>query len=451
MLRTYQSEDVEYLKPHDRVAILSEQRTGKTPISLTLAREWGFEKCVIVTTSSTLFQWKAECEKWLGETPMVVYGNVKQKQNLLDKPGKIIIISYSTIKRPEYMEYFLYKYARPDILILDECHHMRNTKTETYKQLIKLSKRAHKLILMTGTPCYNKQTDIYPILQMLYPMEFTSLYKFYHKHCTPKQVYTPRGIVTQFDDISPESLPYIQSIINERAVNRKRKEVMQWLPKIEVELLKLPPTQNQLKYLEQLKKTFRTDKGEVECPSVVSRLIRYRQICLDPKLLELKGESPKVQFILSFIEENPRTPVLIFSNFTSFLKKLYAEIKSPKALISGDTSPEYRAELVEDYQAGKYNVLLLNTIAAKEGLTLDRAEVEIFTDYFPPIGAVEQAEARFIATTPTRAEIPKRIIRLVIEGTYDENIIALLEKRADETEVINNFKEVMNGKSDIPV
>ena len=121
------------------------------------------------------------------------------------------------------------------------------------------------------------------------------------------------------------------------------------------------------------------------------------------------------------------------------------------AMIVGNVSPERRDKFKNDFQAGKFNIFLINTASGQEGLTLDRAEAIIFTDAYPPVGSIEQAEDRFIATTEEKANKPHAIYYLVMKNSYDETIKHALEKRKTEAEVINDFKAQLersqNGKS----
>ena len=48
--------------------------------------------------------------------------------------------------------------------------------------------------------------------------------------------------------------------------------------------------------------------------------------------------------------------------------------------ISGDTPSHTRQEIVDDFQAGNIGVLICNTVAAKEGITLTRADTVLFLE-----------------------------------------------------------------------
>ena len=112
----------------------------------------------------------------------------------------------------------------------------------------------------------------------------------------------------------------------------------------------------------------------------------------------------------------------------------------------GNTSVTERNTLKQAFQEKKFRVLLLNIDVGKESLTLDTAETIIFTDKYPPIGDIEQAEDRFIASTIEKANKAHKIYELMMKNTYDEQIYALLEKRKSETDLLNDYKKYLNER-----
>jgi SNF2 family DNA or RNA helicase len=166
--------------------------------------------------------------------------------------------------------------------------------------------------------------------------------------------------------------------------------------------------------------------------------MKIRQILLHPKVVGLKGKSPKVEWIKQYLNDYPDKKVLIFSNFTEWLKVLGEELDC-KNFIIGETTKARREELKKDFQSGKIRLLLINIKAGKEGITLDTADVAIFTDKYPPIGDIQQAEDRFVATTKDKLNTGHTIIDLVMADSYEVNILRLLENNASEVDIINNY------------
>ena len=232
----------------------------------------------------------------------------------------------------------------------------------------------------------------------------------------------------------------MEQVLPRIATQRKRTDVMPWLPiKDEPVTVRLPLTPSQQKALDELAATWET--GEVITMGVLDRLIRYRQICLDPGLLSLKGSSPKSEWILQYLEDYPERPILVFSKFTSYLLRLSKLIKEKHGVYVGATPLKERAQYVKDFQIGKLRILLIQVDAGKESLTLDKAEACIFCDRFPPIGDLLQAEDRFVATTPDKANKLSLVYYLVMKDSYDEDVNKLITARANEVDVINNFNK----------
>lgn len=456
-LRPYQEEDVKFLIKHPCTGCFNEQRTGKTPTALMCikARNLQNSKILIVTTTSALYQWQNEYERWLERPCVVCDGTPAHKKKIIDNWKNGLVISLGSLKetssRSGYLAFLLA--AQPDMVILDEAHHIRNPKTWAAKSAFKLCKIPIRMAL-TGTPAYGEAKDIFSILKFLFPQKFTSAYKFYQEYFKPEQLYIyvggMRRVITEYKTFLPGKEKALQDFMKEYCTQRKRKDVMQWLPEKDKEIVKLPATKEQERYLKELKETYETE--DVITQGILDRLVRYRQICLDPELLGLKSKSPKTEWILNYIKENPDTPLLIFSNFTQYLTKLFETLKKEKiklAMIIGDVPPAKRRQYQTDFQDGKFNVFLINTMSGKEALTLDRAEAIIFADLYPPIGAIEQAEDRFVAISEERANKPHTIYNLAIRDSFDENILKLLEARKTETEVINNFKAQLTERSSL--
>lgn len=452
-LRPYQIEDVEFLIQHDATACFNEQRTGKTPTALATIVKRGLinERVLIITTNSAIFQWCEEWTTWLHSPCPPCVGTTKKKKQIINEWTNGLVVSIDSFKstaRSEGLVNELLK-LKPKLVILDEAHKIKNPTSAAAKAVFKTKSVPYRLAL-TGTPAPGKAHDIYSILHWLYPDLYTSKYKFMNEYFIPipQQIFV-KGRLQQFTeylDFKPEAKIRLQSFLSQIATQRKRKDVMPWLPDKDYQQIKIPATTQQKRYLEELFTKFHTEDLLVK--GVLDRLIRYRQICLDPGLLGLPGTSPKTEYIMDYLSDNPETPVLIFSAFTEYLFRLFDEIKGKYGvgMIVGEVSPQGREMYRKDFQDGKYNVLLINIAAGKEALTLDRAETIIFTDKYPPIGDILQAEDRFVATTESKADKPHTIIELMITDSFDEDIYTMLSDRKVETDIINNFKKQLQMK-----
>ena len=462
-LRTYQKSDAEFLASLPCSACFNEQRTGKTPTALETVRIRGLRdaRVLIITTASSIYQWKDEYEKWLGKPCEICIGTPTKKKQAISKWTHGLVISLDSFKETKARDGLIGPILSmdPKMVILDEAHKIKNPKSANAQAVFKTRNIPYRLAL-TGTPAQGKPYDVYSILRFLFPGDYGSYWKFIDKYfiIEDRTVYNggyPRTF-KYYENFRPGMAEELQNVLKTFSTQRKRKDVMPWLPDKFYQKVRLEPTREQKKYLKDLEDTYRT--GDIITTGTLDRLVRYRQICLDPGLLELNGKSPKTDFIINYLHDHPDEQVIVFSKFTSYLVRLSEQLDTTWAMLVGATSTKQRGKYIKDFQAGKFKVFLINIDAGKEALTLDAAETTIFTDKYPPIGSIEQAEDRFIASTEKKAHKAHKIIELMISDTFDEQLYKLLEQRKSETDIINNYNAYIterrkpNGrKSTIPI
>lgn len=447
-LRPYQINDIKLLINRKSSANFSEPRTGKTPTAVRLFKAKQLNKILIVAPAVALFQWKHEFIKWFNAPAEVLSPSLttNKKLDILSKWGteiKAIIISYDSLKLVERngkqtgLLSNIIKHKDIDGIIVDEAHRIRNRRSLQAKAIFALSKIPNKHVL-TGTPAHGKLEDLYSVLHFLYPTVFTGYWRFiYYYFDTAER--TNRSTQNEYIEIiGLKNEIELPQFIDRIAVQHKRKDVMTWLPDKDYQEVKLPLTPLQTKYLKELEEDFETEHIIVE--NVLTQLIRARQIANAPELLDLKGHSPKLEWLKNYIEDNPDTPTIIFTNFTKFIDLIVQNTGITNTIV-GATASHRREELRNAFQDGKINTLIINTQAGKEALTLDRAQVAIFLDIYPPYGDIDQAENRFTATTQALKDKPHTIIQVMMENSYDEQLFSLVRARASETDIINSYKK----------
>jgi SNF2 family DNA or RNA helicase len=455
-LRPYQKNDVLKLAKLKCSACLNEQRTGKTPTALMIMHVQDRKRILIVCPSVASYNWKESFEEWLGRPCIVLDGTPTQREEKLKQWTDGLVITYDTLKLVNRVDKETGKGYKTgelknilkydiDAIIVDEFHRARNRKTLTTKALFKLIPKIPYRIALTGTPAYAKNEDIWTMLHFLYPEKFPDYWEFIDEYFNISMKWTPKGMARNIKTMKPEKEKKLQLFLNKMATQRKQHDpdVMPWLPNKPTPIkIKLPATKGQEKHLQNLMDYFETDN--IICKQPIDRLIRYRQICQDPRLLGLKGGSAKTDWVNQYYKDYPERPTIFFSTFTSYLNILSKECPLKHSLITGETSNKERKEIERQFQNGEINTLFVNIKAGKECLTLDRAEAMVFLDKYPPIGDILQASERFTATRKDRKDIPKTIYELMIKDTFDEQIYYALEENKTATDVLNSFMDYIN-------
>lgn len=443
-LRPYQRVDVEYLKEVESAGVFNEQRTGKTPTMIVTMKELGTRRNLVVAPASLGLNWEREFGIWgAGIKVFRVTGTPKKRQEIYDHYHKcvqsgtpsVIIVSKDTLKGAD-LKWF--KARHFDTVVVDEGHFLRKHHTAQSEAIHALD--ARRRYVLTGTPTVKNGTDIYGILSWLFPGQYTSYWAFVRRYF---EVYQDNYGGTMIGSYNPQREKELQELIGFSSVQRKRKDVMAWLPPKTFIPIKVEMDKKQKKLYDQMELTFTAIDEEtgdmVDTPTVLAQLTRLRQLCLDPALLGFDAPSAKTDAIMEWLEDNPGQPVVIMSMFTSYLNRLKGIMQQKGisvGLLTGEMSNEAKGTAAQDFQTGKYQVLLCNIISAGVGFTLDRADTIIFTDKAWNPSDQRQAEDRIIPIDQSRLH-PVNVVTFPIADTVDEKIEGILNYKENLTEVIN--------------
>lgn len=441
-LRAYQNEDVLKMLSNDCIGNFSEQRTGKTPTTCASLAQRGLKHVLIICPASLCYVWKEAWKTWTGGDAYVM----KSTKDKLDIDYETaLIVNYEKFRGTAKSDAVCTQCVewKPEAVVVDEAHRMKDRKSLT-------SVRLHRMltvpvrIALTGTPATNKPWDVWSVLNWLFPKEYSSYWRFVNEYFDEEIIWVAGQPHRQPAKFKPGMDRILQKRLDMKCIQHKRAEVMKWLPKEEEPTrVILPATKQQLDIIDQLMTYF--EYKDIVTKTVLDNLIRVRQVCATPEILGIKGKSPKLEWLQQYLKDYPEKQVLVFSNSKKFLKYIGQHIKQSHYVICGDVVPKARIEIVNKFQRGEVKVLLCQTQACKEGLTLDTADVSIFMDVYPPSADYLQAKDRMVATTKDRVK-PKELIHVMLDGTYDVQTYSLVQKNVDETAIINDYKQHLEAR-----
>ena len=441
-LREYQKEDVAKMLQMDCIGNFSEQRTGKTPTTCASLAQRGIKHVLIVCPASLMYVWKDAWETWTGNNAYVMKST---GDSLVIPYDTALIVNFEKLRGTKSNSTVAERilHWKPEAVVVDEAHRMKDRKSLTALRL-NYFKKVPIRIALTGTPATNRPWDVWSILNWLFPDEYKSYWQFVNEYFEEEVIWvagTPHRQPARFKRGMEQIL---QKKLDAKCVQHKRKDVMAWLPaEEEPTRVMLPPNPEQLKAIDNLINYF--EYKNIITQTVLDNLIRVRQICAAPEILGLKAKSPKIEWLQQYLKDYPEKQVLVFSNSKKFLRLISDKLTEAHDMICGDISPKMRQMIVQDFQNGKFNVLLCQTQACKEGLTLDAADVSIFLDVYPPSADYLQAKDRMIATSPERVK-PKELIHVMMKDTYDVQTYNLVKRNADETAIINDYKNYITER-----
>ncbi|MCA1779860.1 MAG: DEAD/DEAH box helicase [Xanthomonadaceae bacterium] len=315
-------------------------------------------------------------------------------------------------------------------LILDEAQQIKNPDAQA-AQVVRALVANHRLCL-TGTPMENHLGELWAQFDFLMPGFLGDRETFNRNYRTPVEKHG--------DD---ERLVSLKQRIAPFLLRRTKDRVAAELPP-KTELLRSTEISGkQAQLYESIRLTMEkkvrdaiSTKGLARSHIVVlEALLKLRQVCCDPRLLPATtagvqgAPSAKMELLLDLLpgllEDGRR--VLLFSQFTTMLGLIERELDAlgiEYAKLTGQTRK--RDEAIGRFRGGEVNLFLISLKAGGVGLNLVEADTVIHYDPWWNPAVEHQATDRAHRIGQSK---PVFIYKLVTEGTVEEKILALQQRK----------------------
>ena len=465
---THQIEGINYGLSHDRWLLGDEMGLGKTKQVIDLGvikkLQKGYKHCLIICGVNGLkWNWQHEVDTHSNESAWIlgmrkntkgktVIGSSEDKlHDIQNLPKDYFIITnieslrykvwtgeYKTVKGRKVKEY---DYPITDALVkaisqgeismiaFDEAHKCKNSESDQGSQLLRLETECK--IAMTGTPLMNNPLDLYTIFNWL-GYEKHSLYSF-------KKHYCNFGGYGGYEVVGYKNMDEIREKLDSIMLRRKKEEVLDLPEKTYIdEYVDMTPKQKQIYDEVTAEITMNIDQIKM-ASNPLTELIRMRQATGYTGILSSKiQESAKLDRMEEIVEEaiiNGKQ-IVIFSNWTQMTTPIFQRLLNKGisvGCITGQTKDADRQIISDDFQNGRYQVLLGTTSAMGTGLTLTAGTVEIFMDEPWNKANKVQAEDRCHRIGQTNN---LTIYTLLCKGTIDERIHELVENKGAMADAI---------------
>ena len=402
-------------------------KTVQTLAHLQSEKEQGrlLKASLIVAPTSLVWNWFDEAKRFTPELRVLVFhGSDRHMDNFDDYD--LVISTYGLIQRDKarFLDYHFY------YLILDEAQSIKNARTKT-TQIAQQLRGDHRLCL-TGTPLENHLGELWSLFHFLMPGLLGDTRQFRQFFRIPIE-----------KNADPEKRALLVRRITPFMLRRTKNEVARELPeKTEmIRMLELSGAQRDLyegirMSMEKKVREAIANQGFGKSHIVLlDALLKLRQVCCDPRLLSLPeasmayGSSIKLTSLMelldNLIEEGRH--VLVFSQFTSMLKLIEAELISRNyAYLQLTGQTKNRQAVVSDFQEGKAPIFLISLKAGGTGLNLTRADTVIHYDPWWNPAVEDQATDR---SHRIGQENPVFVYKLITSGSVEEVILGMQAKK----------------------
>jgi SNF2 family DNA or RNA helicase len=432
--------------------ITADMGTGKTILSLLATEMKGLEwsKVFVIVPNSLKLNWRNEIEKFTN-SKWYVLDNIFKKNKYNISEAKYIITNYEYFRSSNFniKSKLLDRGVDPksiNAVIFDEAHKIKNTKSNTTKNIRKIFKKSvGNFLLLSGTIMPNRLEELYVSLNLILPHEFNSKNDFYVNYCGLR--YDPYSFGWTL--ISKPDLDKVFNKLDGVMYRVKKEDVLKDLPDLQINMVNVEMSKQEEKQYQEIEDGFSnvdwnsnnvvTEENENTNPLVIlGRLRKYTSMLKTPLVKE---------FVLSLNEQGEK--VVIFDVFKDSLMNLASEMSGNSAYYGGSVTPEMRQELIDRFQdenSGLMN-LFVTAQTGNAGITLTAASnmILISQSYVP--GENEQMYARIHRIG---AKNNCNIYIFAVEDSVDEKVFYLVKNKLKTiSKVIDNVDYVDNTKSSI--
>ncbi|WP_233226202.1 DEAD/DEAH box helicase [Amycolatopsis sp. CA-126428] len=387
---------------------------------------------LVLCPTSLLGNWEREFARFAPEIPVRrFHGGGRHLDDLA--PDEVVLATYGVLRRDRET------LSEVDwgLIAADEAQHVKNPLSATAKELRKVPAQAK--VALTGTPVENRLTELWSIVDWTTPGLLGPLDRFRRTVARPIERDRDKAVTER---LATTVRPFLL---------RRRKSdpdiAPELPPKTETDRF-VPLTAEQTTLYEAVVREnlaeIRETQGIKRRGQVLQLLTELKQICNHPAQFlkephgALTGRSGKLaafEELLDVILDEGES-VLVFSQYVQLCRLLERRLKDrglPTELLSGASSPAKRQDMVDRFQAGEIPVFLLSLKAGGVGLNLTRATHVIHYDRWWNPAVEDQATDRAYRIGQDR---PVQVHRLIAEGTLEERIAQVLEKKRGLAESI---------------
>jgi len=433
-----------------------EQGLGKTILGISLSYIVKSRLTLIITPGVVKWQWPTEMMDWGVCMNEITVVDADKKSNIVAPYERFIIINYDLLEK----NLVKLKIKNPDLIILDECHKVKNMDSNRTKVLHELQEVTKaRLCLLSGTPVTNKTEDIFSYLKLTthkYGNKKKFEDKFIESFSSRDGKLKTRG----------KNLVFLNDCISNLMI-RRRKSILN-LPEKKYHKLIFDITGS-------MKEEY--DMYYNELVDKISKHARKKELDLSLQRLNIISAKSKVKHIISlaetviktkhkvyvdekFIDGNTTTvitnkeievdgKVVIFCMNTEPLMMLQEHFKSRCVLIDGSVPMKKRVAIAKLFRKSRtVNVLISQLDAGGIGLNLVNKKEDVS---LPPIYTVIHLNFPF-----TNAQLeqgndrvhrigqwhPVDIYYTLSKGTIDEKLLDIIQRKyQDVSTLIEGQKE----------
>ncbi len=412
ILADYQREAVAFILHHRHTCLLADDMgLGKTIESLAAA-QFVPGRVLVVAPASAREVWRREVDTFTLERAVVI-GPGDDPEAVLAEDAKYVVTGYSNL---EALAPFLTD-ANFGLVILDESHYVKNVASGRARLVRERLMPIPRRLVVSGTPVMNSPDEMRGQLLFLHPLEWSDGDWFQRRFVDPFEEGT--------DEVRAEIIKRLRQFLEGVMIRREKATALPDLPPKTITWHRVSLPQEATRAYVSLEEEFeafvRTEGVAcIQTAKATGKLERLKQAALAGKLPEA------LRFLRSVLDGGEK--VVVFSRYRNVLRSVSKDLAEyGPVVLSGDTSPDDRAEAARRFQEDDDCRLFVGQlVAAGTAITLIAGTHAVFLDLDWNPANHRQAMDRIHRRGQMR---PVTAHFFLASGTVDEDIAEALDAK----------------------
>lgn len=387
----YQKDAVSFMWGRDRAMLSLSPGLGKT---LTSAYAAGVrnkimgdvKKILLVCPASLLYYWEGELEKWGDNLPYRPVSAIWHKLTFTLPFDIAEDCQYWVITNPETVVRNQDAFRQGfDLAIYDESIMYKHRESKRSQVMNNLARDIKNVWLLTGAPATRYLDDMWHQFHMLNNRGYSSFWRFAERYCIVDEDVWGKAVLANRKGAEKEIKQNFADVYFARNQDQVA-NIPDWL----MEDINIPMKPKQDAVYAKLQKEMLislegySDDDEIKVTNRLSMILRSLQVASNPALLGAENSSGKWAALPELMDIYPG-PYIVWVNFIRTGEMLLEALidkfgENSVRLANGSTSMEDRNKIVNAFQEGKYEAIVLNSTVGKFGFTLTKARTAFFVE-----------------------------------------------------------------------
>ena len=385
------------------------------------------EPFLVVCPTTVLSHWRDKIRVHVPSLKVEIYHGEERDPDEAVRKNDVLLTSYGLLRRDiDRLKGICFSMA-----VFDEAQYLKNPETLSYKAAVSI--KALMKLGLTGTPIENKPGELKALLDLTVPGYMGNDEEFENRFAEPAR-----------EDIESPGLDKLSRIISPFTLRRMKKTVLSELPEKIEDIRLCLLSEDQIKFYRDaislkgdgLILKLREREKPVPFIHVFALLALLKQICDHPALINgdlenyNKYESGKWDLFKELMTEGLESgqKVVVFSQFIGMIKIIESFLKEKNVgFVTLTGVSRNRGEIISRFNNDPDCRVYVGSLkAGGTGVDLVAGSVVIHYDRWWNAAKEDQATDRVHRIGQKRGV---QVFKLVTEGTLEEKISAIIERK----------------------